>query len=89
MEPGRRLPVGAEGMRPFYTPRKDYAAVQPDGNGIGCAIGSSNCDLSRKNCGQVSCSVAWGYQTQFSLQFKFTGSRANADGFGTNCVVVI
>jgi hypothetical protein len=71
MEPGRRLPVGAKGMRPFYikTPREDCAAIRPDGHGIGCAVDSSNCDLLRKNCGQVSCSVAWGYQKKFSLQF--------------------
>jgi hypothetical protein len=78
-------------MRPFYikTPREDCAAIRPDGNGIGCAVGSSNCDLSRKNCEQVSCSVAWGYQKKNSLQFGFTGSRAKADGFSSDYAVVI
>jgi hypothetical protein len=64
-------------------------AVRPDGNGMGCAVSSSNCDLSRENCGQVNFSFAWGYENKFSSQFRFTGSRAKADGFGSDCVVVI
>jgi hypothetical protein len=33
------------------TLREDCVAVRPDENVISYAVGSSNCDLSRKNCG--------------------------------------